>query len=133
MTSPDDLALILAQRGHGRFTFEDASLVIDELNSLGYTFVPPGTPGRFAESDETMHAMRMYLAKATGVHRETVKEILVAADLFGVRPREPDQHPSGLRTTAAAYETVRQFGKGRNNVAREYIDMRMPGMGKRHA
>jgi hypothetical protein len=132
MTSPDDLALILAQRGHGRFTFEHAALVIEELDRLGYSFEAHGVPGRYADSDEGMHSMRMYLAKATGVHRETIKDILVAADLFGVRPREPDTHPSGAKTKACAYEAVPLTGAQRA-AAQKPIDMRMPGQGRNYA
>ncbi len=104
--TPDDLAVTIAQRCHGRFEHNEAALVIDTLVSRGYTFEPIGTPGRYAESDEQRHHMSQYLIGVTELARETVKDILVAAEQFGYRPREPDRHPSGLRTTAAAYETV---------------------------
>jgi hypothetical protein len=106
----DDLAVTVAQRCHGRFSFEDASLVIGALTDLGYTFEAHGVPGRYAESDEVRHHMVQYLVKATGVHRETVKDVLVAAEQFGVRPREPDAHPSGLKTKACAYEFIPRSG-----------------------
>jgi len=127
--TPDHLAVTVAQRCHGRFTHNEAAAVIDALASLGYTFEAHGVPGRYAESDEAKHHMVMYLIKQTALPRETVKDVLVAAEQFGARAREPDQHPSGERTGAAAYETVRAV-RGYN--VRQYDDQRM-GMGKRHA
>jgi hypothetical protein len=130
--TPDDLAVTIAQRCHGRFTHNEASLVIDALASLGYTFEAPGVPGRYAESDEVRHAMVQYLIKATALPRETIKDVLVAAEQFGCRPREPDQHPSGLRTMACAYENVPRSGAERA-FAQKPIDNRMPGMGRNFA
>lgn len=130
--TPDDLAVTIAQRCHGRFSFEDAALVIDALASLGYSFEVPGTPGRYADSDEVQNALRMYLEKTTGVHRNTVKDVLVAMEKFGYRPREPDQHPSGLRTNAYAFETVKKFG-AQTAAAQKPIDNRIPNMGRNYA
>jgi hypothetical protein len=107
--SPDTLALTVAQRCGGRFEHNDAALVIDALSTLGYEWLPPGSPGRFADSDESKYRLVMAMAERTGLHRETVKDVITAAELHcGVRPAEPSTHPSGMKTGARAYETVTQ-------------------------
>jgi hypothetical protein len=110
--SPDTLALTVAQRCGGYFSHNEAALVIDALASLGYTFEVAGVPGRYCESDEQKHHLVQYLIKATELPRQTVKDVLVAAEQAGYRPREPDTHPSGMRTAACAYENVQQITKG---------------------
>jgi hypothetical protein len=104
--SPDTLALTVAQRCGGRFSFDDGSRVIDGLSALGYQWLPPGSLGRFADSDENKYRMIQAMAARTGLHREVVKDILTAAEQAGYRPAEPDQHPSGLKTGARAFEDV---------------------------
>ena len=130
--TPHDLAVTIAQRCHGRFAHNEAAMVIECLGALGYTFETIGTPGRYAESDEVKHAQVQYLMKQTALPRETVKDVLVSMEKFGYRPREPDQHPSGLRTTAHAWETVKPFG-ARHTAAQKPIDDRMPGQGRNYA
>ncbi|HLG85134.1 MAG TPA: hypothetical protein VKY22_29400 [Bradyrhizobium sp.] len=131
MTTPDDLAQRITRAATGRVKHNAASAVTDALAALNYTFVPPGTPGRYAESDEIKHAMVMYLVKQTGLPRETVKDVLAGIEQSGLRPREPDQHPSGLRTTEPAFANVQPFG-ARHTAAQKPIDQRPPG-GKNYA
>jgi hypothetical protein len=115
--TPDDLAMQIAQRearqGGARTSFEDATLVIQALASLGYEFVPPGHPGRYHESDEARQAMALYLSRKTGLHIRAVHVIMNTIDKLGLRIREPDQHPSGLRTTEPAFSNVLQSGARR--------------------
>ena len=121
--SPDDLALKVAHN--------DAPLVIDALAALGYTFEVPGTPGRYHELDEGQHSMRLYLVGKTGLQMQIVREIMAAIHSTGLRVREPDAHPSGLRTTEPAFANVLQSG-ARRAAAQKPIDQRMPGMGKNY-
>jgi hypothetical protein len=113
--TPDDLALAIAQRearqGGGRISFDDATLVIDTLASLGYEFVAHGVAGRFCDSDEQKHCMAMNLSRKTALHIRAVYVVLNTIDTLGLRIREPDQHPSGLRTNAYAHEDVKQIAR----------------------
>jgi hypothetical protein len=115
--TPHDLAMQITQRearqGGARTSFEDASLVIESLASLGYTFEPPGVPGRYHESDEAQHSMRLYLSRATGMHIRAVHVIMNTIDRLHLRIREPDAHPSGLKTTEPAFANVIQSGARR--------------------
>jgi hypothetical protein len=133
---PDDLALRIAQRearqGGARTNFEDASLVTEALASLGYTFEPPGVLGRYHESDEGRQSMALYLSRTTGLHIRTVHVTMNTIDKLGLRIREPDQHPSGLRTTEPAFANVLQSGAQRA-AAQKPIDDRMPGQGRNYA
>lgn len=130
--TPDDLALKCAQRCRERFSHNDAALVIDALAALGYTFEVPGTPGRIIESDEVRHSMALYLSRKTGLHIQIVRDILAAIHITGLNIREPDQHPSGLRTTEHAFTNVQPFG-ARRAAAQKPIDDRMPGQGRNYA
>jgi hypothetical protein len=130
--TPDELALKCAQRCGGRFSHHEASLVTDALTSLGYEWAPLGSPGRYAESDEQRHHMSQYLIRVTRLPREVVKDVLVSAEQAGYRPREPDRHPSGVRTTACAYEFVPTNGAQRAG-AQKPRDDRMPGQGRNYA
>jgi hypothetical protein len=134
--SPDDLAVTIAQRearqGGARTSFEDAALVVDALARLGYEFVPPGHPGRYHESDEGRQSMALYLSRTTGMHIRAVHVIMNTIDKLGLRIREPDAHPSRLRTTEPAFANVIQSGAQRA-AAQKPIDDRMPGMGRNYA
>jgi hypothetical protein len=111
----DDLVMQITQRearqGGARISYEDASLVIEALAGFGYTFVAPGTPGRYCDSDEQKHGMALNLSRATKLHIRAVYVVLNNIDRLGLRIREPDQHPSGLRTNAYAHETVKQIAR----------------------
>jgi hypothetical protein len=113
--SPDDLALKIAQRearqGGGRIDHNAACLVIDTLASWGYEFVPPGTVGRFSDSDEQRHGMALNLSRSTGLHIRAVYCVLNAIAALDLLIKEPSTHPSGLRTTAFAHETVKQTAR----------------------
>jgi hypothetical protein len=133
--TPDDLTMQIAQRearqGGARTSFEDASLVVESLASLGYTFEPPGVPGRYHETDEAQHSMALYLSRKTGLHIRAVYCVLNTIDKLGLRIREPASHPSGLRTTEPAFANVLQSGAHRA-AAQKPIDQRMPGQGKNY-
>ena len=47
--SPNDLALKLAQAAPQHVAFDDVIIVADALATLGYSFEPPGVPGRYHE------------------------------------------------------------------------------------
>jgi hypothetical protein len=134
--TPDDLTMQIAQRearqGGARTSFDDASMVIEALASLGYTFVPPGVPGRYHESDEGRQSMALYLSRTTGLHIQAVHVIMNTIDKLGLRIREPDAHPSGLRTTEPAFANVLQSGAQRA-AAQKPRDDRMPGQGRNYA
>jgi hypothetical protein len=113
--TPGDLSMRIAQRearqGGGRVSLDDVALVIDALTGWGYAFVVPGTPGRFADSDEQRHAMALNLSRKTALHVRSVYVVLNAIDTIGLRIREPNQHPSALRTNAYAHEDVVQTAR----------------------
>jgi hypothetical protein len=115
--TPDDLTMQIAQRearqGGARTSFEDASLVVESLATLGYTFEPPGVPGRYHETDEAQHSMALYLSRMTGLHIRAVYCVLNTIAKLGLRIREPDAHPSGLKTTEPAFANVIQSGAHR--------------------
>jgi hypothetical protein len=115
--TPDDLAMQIAQRearqGGARTSFEDASMVIEALAALNYTFEPPGVAGRYHESDEAQHSMALYLSRTTRLHIRAVYCVLNTIDKLGLRIREPNLHPSGLRTTEPAFANVLQSGAQR--------------------
>jgi hypothetical protein len=131
--TPNDIALKIAQASSGHDVgFADAALVTDALAALGYEFVGHGVAGRYHESDEAIQGMRLYLVRKTGLHMQVVRNVLVAIERFGLKIREPDAHPSGVRTTEAAFEYVPQSGAARA-AAQKPIDMRMPGQGRNYA
>jgi hypothetical protein len=130
--TPDDLALKVAQMCRERFSHNDAALVIDALAALGYTFEVPGLPGRIIESDEVKHSMTLYLVGQTKLPISIVRSIVQAISITGLNIREPDQHPSGLKTTAHAFSTVKRFG-AQHAAAQKPIDDRMPGHGRNYA
>jgi hypothetical protein len=130
--TPDDIALRVTQAAARRFSFEEVTAVMEALAALGYEFRPPGSPGRYIESDEVRHAMALYLAGKTGLHLQITRGILVAIEKFGLRICEPLRHPSGLKTTAHAFTTVVPFG-ARQAAAQKPIDDRMPGHGRNYA
>ena len=129
--SPNDLALKLAQAAPQHVAFDDVIIVADALATLGYSFEPPGVPGRYHESDEAQHSMRLYLCRTTGLAMQPVRNVLVAIEQIGLRIREPNSHPSGFCTSAAAFENVLKSGAARA-AAQKPIDQRMPGMGKNY-
>jgi hypothetical protein len=130
--TPHDVALKIAQSAPQHVDFESAAMVTAALASLGYDFVPHGTPGRFIESDEVRHSLALYLAGKTGLHIQIMRNILTAIERSGLRIREPDAHPSGLKTTAHAFATVKPFG-AKHAAAQKPIDQRMPGQGRNYA
>jgi hypothetical protein len=134
--TPDDVALKLATGKEARsgagFSFEEATLVIETLAALNYTFVAPGTAGRFHESDEAMHSMRLFLSRKCGLHYRIIRLITDTLDRLQIRIREPDAHPSGLKTTEPAFANVIQSGAKRA-AAQKPIDDRMPGQGRNYA
>lgn len=111
----DDLAMRIAQRearqGGGRIDHHQTTMVIDTLAGLGYKFVPIGTPGRYADSDEQKHGMALNLSRKTALHIRAVYVVLNAIAGFDLLIREPESHPSGLRTNAYAHETVKQIAR----------------------
>jgi len=115
--TPDDVALKLATGKEARsgvgFSFEEVTTVIETLAALGYTFEPPGTAGRYHESDEAMHSMRLFLSRKCGLHYRIVRLVTDALDRLQIRIREPDAHPSGFRTTEPAFANVIQSGAKR--------------------
>jgi hypothetical protein len=102
-----------ARQGGARTSFEDATLVIEALAALNYTFEPPGVPGRYHDSDEGQQSMALYLSRTTGLHIRAVRVIMNTIDKLGLRAREPDAHPSGLKTTEPAFANVLQSGAQR--------------------
>jgi hypothetical protein len=112
--SPDDLSTRIAQMCRERFEHNDATLVIDQLASLGYTFEVPGVAGRYtAESDEGRHSMTLYLVGKTGLPISTVRQIMQAIHIAGLNIREPDAHPCGdPRCKAPAFANIPSRGAG---------------------
>jgi hypothetical protein len=101
--TPDELARTIK----GQFNYVHAHLVIGTLARLGYTFVPHGTPGRYHESAEQQHGMALALTRMTGVRNvRHVRGVLEGCEAYGLRIREPDLHPSGIKTHRYGYETV---------------------------
>jgi hypothetical protein len=108
----DNLALRITQKAAQRFDFESATLAIESLSALGYTFVTHGEPGRFPyQSDEGRYALTKYVADKTKLAAGVVRDVLTTIDHFGLKIREPDAHPSGLDTTECAITPVRQLRK----------------------
>jgi hypothetical protein len=110
--TPHDIALKVTQKAAQRFDFESATLAIESLSSLGYTFEPPGVDGRYPyQSDEGRYALTKYVADKTKLAAGVVRDVLTTIDHFGLRIREPDAHPSGLDTRECAITPVRQLRK----------------------
>jgi hypothetical protein len=86
--TPHDLAMQITRRGGARTSFEDASMVIESVAALGYSFEPPGVPGRYHESDEGRQSMALYLSRTTRLHIRAVYCVLNTLDKLGLRIRE---------------------------------------------
>jgi hypothetical protein len=127
----DDLAFRIARSGAPAIDPNDAATAVEALSALGYEFVPPGIEGRFVETDEDGRSMAEYLRQNTSLSWQTAHGILREIRRLGLRIREPDTHPSGLRTQARAYETVVPFGAA-TIAAQKPIDRRGPGSWRKH-
>jgi hypothetical protein len=110
--TPDDLALRITQSASPRFSLDEVSVVIEALASLGYEFVPIGAPGRGAyDSDEQKTHLARWLFQKTSLPLHVARDVLTAVEQYGLRIKEPDAHPSGLKTRCHAYETVRSISR----------------------
>ena len=133
--TPDSVALRVAQSAarHHAYAFDDVTACIEGLAALGYEFVPAGSPGgRIHESDEYKSSMAKFLTRTTGVPWQIARGVIAAIEQHGLRIREPDQHPSGLRTTEPAFTNVQPFG-ARRAAAQKPTDDRAPGEGRNYA
>jgi hypothetical protein len=122
----DDLALKIAQSWPVKLSLDDATAVVEALSGLGYTFVPPGLAGRHAcESAESGAHLARWLSQHTPLSWAEASEALRTIDRLGIRIREPDRHPSGLKTTMPAFADVKPLGAA-FIAAQQPIDMRGP-------
>jgi hypothetical protein len=128
----DDLPFRIARSGAPVIDFNDASAAVEALSGLGYEFVVPGTPGRIVETDEMLGHMARWISQNTSLPMNLAHAVLREVARLGLRIREPDRHPSGLRTTEPAFTAVRPFG-AKTAPAMQPIDKRGPGNWKRHA
>jgi hypothetical protein len=127
----DTLALRITQKAAPRFALDEVSAVVEALAGWGYSFVPPGTPGRFAcETDESKYALVKSTADKTQLKVQVARDIVTAIEQSGLRFREPDTHPSGLKTTEPAHSNVQRLGP-KFIAASQPIDKRPEG-GKRY-
>jgi hypothetical protein len=107
----DGLALRIAKAASPYVDPSDVASIVEAIQALGYTFVPPGTPGRLLENDEAHRGLAEYLRREIdGIDFRIASKTIAAIHQLGFALREPDQHPSGLRTTEHAFTTVRPFG-----------------------
>ena len=130
--TPTDLATRIVDTYSPRLFLDETTAIVEALASLGYTFEEPGVPGRYHHNNEEWQGMRLYLSRKTGLHIQIVRHTLTAIERLHLMIREPDQHPSGLHTTARAYEDVPRSG-AQAAALRKPIDTRMPGMGRNYA
>jgi hypothetical protein len=92
-----------------------AHMVFLTLIEKGYTIVSQGTKGRFPESDDEWHTLRRWLSDTSplgALSSVEAKAVFDALSGMGLKVREPDQHPSGLRTTEKAFVDVKRIGAG---------------------
>jgi hypothetical protein len=108
MNADENLALRVARTA--AMTFDDVSAALDAMTALGYTFVSPGTPGRILESDDAQRGLAEYLRNETSLSFASAFEVLHALAKLGYRIREPDVHPSFLKTSEYAFTKVTGFG-----------------------
>jgi hypothetical protein len=107
----DNLAIKIARLAAPRIGIDDAEGVLDALAALGYTLETPGArPGRYIESDDQHHALADRVRQDVSISYGTASSALHAIARIGYMIREPDQHPSGLRTTEPAFTKVVGFG-----------------------
>jgi hypothetical protein len=106
----DDLALHVTRSAAPRVDLDEAASALDAMRALGYSFVAPGTPGRYIESDEAHRGLAEFIRGETSLSFANAFAVLDAIAKLGYRIREPGQHPSGLRTTEPAYTKVVPFG-----------------------
>jgi hypothetical protein len=98
-----------------RLTPDAARMVFATLFEKGYTLVPEGTKGRFPESDDEWHTLRRWLRDASPLGSLSSVEAKATFDALsgmGLKVREPDKHPSGIRTTEKAFTDVKRIGAG---------------------
>jgi hypothetical protein len=85
---------------------------LDALRSLGYDFVLPGAPGRYLENADQLSGLARHLHETVRPQISFMQAmaLLNALSQMALRIREPDVHPSGLRTQAYAFTKVSGFG-----------------------
>jgi hypothetical protein len=130
--TPHELARKIADTYRPPLKLANVTPIIECLAALGYTFVEPGTPGRYRDSEEERQGLRLFLVRKTGLHMQLARCVLTAIDRLHLMIREPDAHPSGLRTTEPAFSDIRQSG-AQLAASRKPIDDRMPGQGRNYA
>jgi hypothetical protein len=100
----ENFALKVARASHR--DLDDAITAIEVMEPLGYSFVTPGTPGRMLVNTDQLCALARYLANKTRLEFRCAFDLLDGIAKLGFQIREPDVHPSGLRTNAYAHERV---------------------------
>jgi len=128
----DDLPFRIARSGAPALDHNDAAQAVEALSGLGYEFVPSGTPGRLVETDEMLGHMGRWISQNTTLPSNVAHAVLREIARLGLKIREPDRHPSGLRSTEPAFTAVRPFG-AKTTAAMQPIDQRGPGNWKKHA
>jgi hypothetical protein len=106
----DGLALRVARAASPYVDPSDVASVVDAVQALGYTFVASGSPGRLLDSDEAHRGLADYLQHEIGISFREAHKTIAAIHSLGFALLEPNMHPSGLKTSEAAYTTVRPFG-----------------------
>jgi hypothetical protein len=108
--SDEDFDLRITRAAAPHLSLDDTTAALDAMRSLGYSFVSPGTPGRLLESDDAHRGLAEYLRSETSLSFTSAFAVLDALNRLHYRIREPDVHPSGLRTTEYAFTKVAPFG-----------------------
>lgn len=106
----DNLALRATHAAAPHLSHDDVTAALDAMRSLGYTFVAPGTPGRILESDDAQRGLAEYLRTETSLSFANAFAVLHALNRLQYCIREPDVHPSGLKTSEYAFTKVTGFG-----------------------
>jgi hypothetical protein len=106
----DNLALRVTHAAAPHVNLADTVAALDAMRSLGYSFVSPGTPGRILESDDAQRGLAEYLRNETSLLFVSAFAVLHALARLQFRIREPDVHPSGLKTSEYAFTKVTGFG-----------------------
>ena len=92
-----------------------ARMVFLTLLSKGYDIVPPGSKGKFLEADIEKHEVLRWLQENSPLGALSYPEahsVFNALNGMNLRIREPDRHPSGLRTTEKPFVDVKPLGGG---------------------